>query len=297
MSSDSTHKVFQDKWANNPNLSFEATLNDSSDVQKWILSRNGFSDIAAFRGFLAGKKRILDAGCGNGRVTALMAREAPSDTEIWGVDFSSAEVAARNLSSYQNVTIREKDLLGDLSELGRFDLIYSQEVLHHTADPRRAFGNLASILAPGGDIAIYVYKLKAPVREFTDDFLRAKLAGMTYEDAMVVSRAITDIGRQLDAVKHEITIPAVDALGITAGTYSVQRFIYHFFMKCFWNDENSFEDNAVINYDWYGPELATRHTLEEVREWFLANDLTIEHEFVDEYGITVRGQRSVGSAS
>src|SRR4029077_12253427 len=112
----------------------------------------------------------------------------------------------------------------------------------------------------------------------------------TYEQSMSVARAITEIGRQLDAAKVEITIPQLDELAIPGGTYSVQRFVYHFFMKCFWNDENSFNDNAVINYDWYRPEIATRHTVEEVRGWFLENNLSIEHEFVDEYGITMRGR-------
>ncbi len=30
---------------------------------------------------------------------------------------------------------------------------------------------------------------------------------------------------------------------------------------------------------------------EEVREWFTQNGLTITHEFVDFYGITVRGKK------
>ena len=290
MSDSETHSAFRDKWSKNPDAVFATTLNEKSSIQKWILARNGFSNVAALREFLKDKKKILDAGCGNGRVTALLAREAPPKAEVWGIDFSSAAVAARNLSPYSNAVIREKDLLADLSDLGTFDFIYSQEVLHHTADPRRAFNNLAAILSPGGEIAIYVYKLKAPVREFTDDFLRHKMADLTYEQSMSVARAITEIGRQLDAAKVEITIPQLDELAIPGGTYSVQRFVYHFFMKCFWNDENSFNDNAVINYDWYRPEIATRHTVEEVRGWFLENNLSIEHEFVDEYGITMRGR-------
>jgi hypothetical protein len=57
----------------------------------------------------------------------------------------------------------------------------------------------------------------------------------------------------------------------------------------FWNNEFSFEDNAVINYDWYHPQDCTRHTIEEGREWFTQNGLNITHESVDFYGITVKG--------
>ena len=287
----STHTTFRDKWRNNPDVAFEQTLREGSEIQRWILARNGFASLRALAAHLAGKASILDAGCGNGRVTALLAQNAAPQTRIVGIDFSSAPVARENLKGFPNVTVEERDLLADLAGLGQFDLIYCQEVLHHTADPARAFANLVGLLAPGGELAIYVYKLKAPVREFTDDYLRGKLSGMSYEDAMKVSRAVTEIGRQLAAVKETVTVPGAEPLGIAAGTYSVQRFVYHFFMKCFWNDELSFEENAVINYDWYHPQLATRHTVEEVRGWFASAGLDVVHEFVDEYGVTMRGVR------
>jgi SAM-dependent methyltransferase len=287
----STQVSFRDKWHNNPDVAFAQTLREGSEIQRWILSRNGFGSLADMAKFLSGKRRVLDAGCGNGRVTALLAQNAGLDADIVGIDFSSAPVAAANLKEVGNIRVEERDLLGDLSGLGPFDFIYCQEVLHHTANPPKAFANLAALLAPGGEIAIYVYKKKAPVREFTDDFLRMKFENLGYEEAMKASRAITEYGRQLAALNHEITVPASAELDIPAGTYSVQRFMYHFFMKCFWSDELSFEENTVINYDWYHPQLATRHTLEEVRQWFADNKLDVRHEYVDEYGITMRGTR------
>ena len=52
----------------------------------------------------------------------------------------------------------------DLSSLGKFDFIYCQEVLHHTTNPFFAFKNLVNLVAPEGEIAIYVYK-KRPQQE------------------------------------------------------------------------------------------------------------------------------------
>jgi SAM-dependent methyltransferase len=190
------------------------------------------------------------------------------------------------------VTIVQKDMLDNLDALGSFDFIYCQEVLHHTADPRRGFANLAARLVDGGEIAIYVYKLKAPIREFADDHLRACMAGLDYEKSMEIARSLTELGRRLSTNAGEIESPAIDALGVPAGRYPVQRFLYHFFLKCFWNDELSFEENAVVNYDWYRPQIASRHRVEEVRGWFAENALEILHEHVDEYGITMRGRRS-----
>ncbi len=83
-------------------------------------------------------------------MTALLRRYAPPDTEIMGVDLTAADVAARNLEGAPGVTVREADLLGDLSGLGSFDFIYCQEVLHHTSDPEAGVRNLAGLLSPGG---------------------------------------------------------------------------------------------------------------------------------------------------
>lgn len=286
-----TAQSFHDKWTQNEQLAFAETLRPDSDIFQWILRRNGFTSPDALRTYLAAKRRILDAGCGNGRVTALLRQHSdPQTTAIMGIDLVAAEVAARNLAEAANVSFLQKDLLGDLSELGQFDLIYCQEVLHHTPDPARAFANLCKLLTPGGEIAIYVYKQKAPVREFVDDYVRERIAHLPYAEAMKTCEQITALGRALAEQGGTVRVPAVDLLQIAAGEYTVQRFLYHFFMKCFWNPDLSFQDNAVINYDWYHPQDCSRHTLDEVHGWFEANRLTITHEWVDPYGITVRGR-------
>lgn len=288
---DNTKQSFLDKWTHNEGLAFDETLREGSEIQQWILSRNGFRSRAELASFLARRQHILDAGCGNGRVTALLRECAPA-AEITGVDAVSAEIASRNLSSYKNIRVLTKDLLSDLRDLGRFDFIYCQEVLHHTADPRRAFSNLAALLDPGGEIAIYVYRKKAPTREHNDDFIRDRISGLPYEEAMAVCRQITAFGKALAEKNVNVEIPAVDVLGIPAGEYSAQRLLYHFFLKCFWNPDLSFEENAAINYDWYHPQLSSRHTLEEVRAWFSGSRLDIVQECEDFYGITVRGRRA-----
>jgi SAM-dependent methyltransferase len=284
-----TTQSFSDKWHNNRQLAFDETLREGSDILNWILIRNGLGTVPKLESWLAGRERILDAGCGNGRVTALLRRHAPEEAQVVGIDLTAAHIAAQNLGGARNVHFQQQDLLGDLSGLGKFDLIYCQEVLHHTADPAGAFLNLSRSLAPGGEIAIYVYKIKAPLREFCDDLVRSRISNLPYQEAMAAMNAMTELGRALAEVKANVTVPDVDVLGIEAGTYDVQRFIYHFFAKCFWNPDMDFESNAAINFDWYHPQLCTRHTLEEVEGWFEQAQLSIVHRCVDHYGITVRG--------
>jgi SAM-dependent methyltransferase len=268
-------------------------LKEGHDINRWILERNGFASNAELKAYLRSKRRILDAGCGNGRVTALLRTcSSVEKTEIVAVDLVAAKVARRNLSRYRNIKVQEANLLGDLSGLGKFDFIYCQEVLHHTADPPYAFRNLCSLLLPGGEIAVYLYKRKGPAREFVDAYIHKQISNMPYPEAMKVCEQLTALGKALSGYKMTLEIPDVETLNITSGRYDLQRFIYHFFCKCFWNPSLSFQENAVINYDWYHPDMASRHTLEEIRGWFSDVGLTVVHEYVDHYGITVRGRRS-----
>ena len=290
----SVTNTFREKWEHNRQLAFEETLREGSEIFTWILGRNGFNSPEQFKAFLRDKRRILDAGCGNGRVTALLKRYALRTTEIVGIDLVSSEIAKENLETHQlshNVFIFRRDLLENLEELGIFDFIYCQEVLHHLSDPSQAFQNLCKLLSPGGEIAIYVYKKKAPVREFVDDYVRGKISDLPYEEAIRVCSEITELGRILSHHQMTIKVPEVGVLGIEEGEYDLQRFLYHFFMKCFWNPNLTFQENAAINYDWYHPQIATRHTIEEVKEWFMREDLSILHEHIDFYGITLRGKR------
>src|SRR4029078_13450429 len=136
-----TAKTFSDKWGQNPDLAFAQTVDEKAEIGRRILERNGWGSGQGLSDYLTGKQRILDAGCGNGRVTALLQRYAPAESEIVGIDLTAAEVARENLVALPNVTVREGDLLGDLSGLGDFDFIYCQEVLHHTPDPRAGLLN------------------------------------------------------------------------------------------------------------------------------------------------------------
>jgi SAM-dependent methyltransferase len=208
-----------------------------------------------------------------------------------GVDLTAAHVAQDNLKDLPRLSIKQKDLLDDLTDLGLFDFIYCQEVLHHTADPKRAFLNLTKRLSNGGEIAIYVYKLKAPIREYADDCIRERIADLSYEKAMDSMRELTEFGRILSELNLKVTLPKVDVIGIEAGEYDIQRLFYHHFIKCFWNAELGYEENVAINYDWYHPQLCTRHTIDEILGWFDEAGLGVEHHLVDHYGITVRGRR------
>lgn len=104
--------------------------------------------------FFRGKK-VLDAGCGNGRFAYYAAKYG---AEVWAVDLGPAvEVARRNTETMGGVQVVQADLQRPPFAHETFDFIYSIGVLHHLSDPEAAFQNLLKFLKPGGEIQIYLY--------------------------------------------------------------------------------------------------------------------------------------------
>lgn len=104
--------------------------------------------------FFRGKK-VLDAGCGNGRFAYYAAKYG---AEVWAIDLGPAvEVARRNTEQAGEVQVVQADLHRPPFALESFDFIYSIGVLHHLPDPEEAFQNLLRYLKPDGEIQIYLY--------------------------------------------------------------------------------------------------------------------------------------------
>ena len=118
-----TAQSFRDKWEQNVQAFYAETLRSGSDTQRWILERNGFSTADDFSDHLSLRRRILDAGCGNGRVTALLRTLAPEEAEIVGIDLVAADVARENFKGVPRTHFVKRDLTTDLSSLGQFDFI------------------------------------------------------------------------------------------------------------------------------------------------------------------------------
>jgi ubiquinone/menaquinone biosynthesis C-methylase UbiE/uncharacterized protein YbaR (Trm112 family) len=284
-----TQDSFGQKWSRIPDYGYEAKTKEFH--LNWYLQRYGWGNLVSLIDFLSTKQFILDAGTGLGRDVKLYAEHTKG--QVFGVDISrSIDIAYQHIGHLPNVHFIQGDLTNLPFAKGFFDYIASDGVLHHTPSTENSFKSLVPCLEANGDIAIYVYKKKGPVREFCDDYIRNHATNLSAEACYDFSKAVTRLGKSLSDMNAEISIPEdIPYLELKAGKHNLQRFIYWNMFKCFWKDDYDFETNVMVNFDWYHPQYAHRHMPEEVRQWFQDMNLDILHFDVIESGISARGRK------
>ena len=99
---------------------------------------------------LRGDEAALDAGCGTGKVTALLLEKLPEGS-VLAVDASEGmvEAARRRFAGEPRVRVERQDLLS-LEVAEPVDLVFSTATFHWIKDHERLFGRLAKALKPGG---------------------------------------------------------------------------------------------------------------------------------------------------
>jgi SAM-dependent methyltransferase len=105
----------------------------------------------------AAGSRVLEAGCGIGAQTVILARNSP-DALITSLDISEdslkrAQEKVRH-EGITNVTFRHGDIFSLPFEPESFDHLFVCFVLEHLADPQHALGQLRPLLKAGGTITV-----------------------------------------------------------------------------------------------------------------------------------------------
>jgi len=102
--------------------------------------------------------RVLDAGCGPGKVTSILKEQIQPSGYILGVDYSveRIEYAKDHYHSGEpTIDFRVHDLRNPLDNAGLFDLIWVRFVLEYNRlESKKIVENLTACLKPGGHLCL-----------------------------------------------------------------------------------------------------------------------------------------------
>jgi arsenite methyltransferase len=286
-----TERAFAYKWRQRESFESEVSLRR---MREWLIERYGNVTHAPWWDDYGPRPLVVDAGCGAAASALALFGNALSRARYLGVDVSPAlEIAAERFAARG---IPAAFIQADITQLplppGSVDVVFSEGVLHHTGDTEASLRALIQLLAPSGRILFYVYRKKGPIREFTDDYVRDRVSSLSPTEAWEAMMPLTKLGKALGDLEVEVEIPErVGLLDIPAGRISVQRLFYWHVFKAYHHRGMSLQELNHINYDWYAPAIAHRHSPDEVLGWCEGAGLEIQHENLQQSGITIIARR------
>jgi SAM-dependent methyltransferase len=212
-----------------------------------------------------------------------------------GVDISDAVDFAR--AAFSERGIPGDFLQYDMTTLpipdASVDLILAEGTLHHTDDTGAAMAALATKLAPGGRFLAYIYARKGPLREYADDLVRRDISDLGDEEAWERLKPLTRLGITLGELGATVDVSDdIPILGIKAGRTTVHELLYYGVVKAFYRPDWSFDEMHHVNFDWYRPSNARRHTEAEVRDFVANAGLQIERFHAEPSGYSVVARKT-----
>ena len=144
---------FGENWRNYARLMDEERI---VQAERGVAEAVGVSDLSG--------KTFVDIGCGSGIHSVAAARLGAAVTCV-DVNPKCLAETRRSFARFapKNCPPAERFLrasildAAEIEPLGKFDIVYSWGVLHHTGDMRLAFENAAKLVAPGGCFVNAIY--------------------------------------------------------------------------------------------------------------------------------------------
>lgn len=192
---------------------------------------------------------VLDAGCGNGTLTAGIAASGP---EVIGMDYSeTVERAEREKARFagaaaERVHYVQADIQSPPFSPETFDIIYSDGVLHHTANTETSFKTLVPLVKHGGRYFVWLYR----------------------NDASPMFNAKLKTAKALQRILRPLPLPALKYLCFSGAAILVLRLRL---LALFGNHKRRIVPlrlKAVNLFDTLTPRFYHLHTPAEVHSWF-----------------------------
>lgn len=151
----STRESFAHQWTEHP--TGEYLLSDpwfKKNVDRILCEQELLIDRSWFKG-----KKVLDAGCGNGRWAYGFSKLGADLTCVDQAE-SALRATAAATAEFSNLKRFVRTPLENLSEKlpgEQFDLVFSWGVLHHCVSYTKALKSVTSVVKPGGILYLYLY--------------------------------------------------------------------------------------------------------------------------------------------
>lgn len=218
---------------------------------------------------------VLDAGCGSGAFTRLIADRSAAEAVI-GVDMIDAvDQAYASTRDRPNVHIVQGNVFALPFRAPAFDLIWCNGVIHHTPDAAGAHASLCRHVKPGGILYVWVYAKRFNPFRFTKDVF----------DALRLTRLSEPVLMRLVGYISPLSL-------VTLAAYRAVRRIPGLRPRTAWGRRTvrprTLDELRLTWFDALSPEYDSRHTEEEVLGWF-AQAGFVALQAIDEPKVGVRG--------
>ena len=183
------------KWTKRDSFGSEGM---QDELHGWLLERYGFASADEMRAFFASRaadaRRGLRRRLRDVRVDARGLERRPARSGSAPTSRTRSTSRASGSAAFGGTHFVQADVLELPFRPESFDAVFSEGVLHHTPSTERALKALVPLLAPGRRADVLRLRRKAPIREFTDDYVRERLAGLSPEEAWEALRPLTRLG-------------------------------------------------------------------------------------------------------
>ena len=140
---------------------------DDSDNKATILNKGNKNYLAKqFKDFVGFKKKVLEVGCGTGQLS--MYFSIGTNNQIVALDPTIESLRLANKfaleNNIKNVNLVNADIFDEVLKDDYFDFVWTNGVLHHTKDPKKAFEITVKSLKNEGYILVGLYNKLGRIR-------------------------------------------------------------------------------------------------------------------------------------
>lgn len=209
---------------------------------------------------------VLDGGCGMGRY-ARIARSLGAEV----VAFDLSESLQRLVAEAQadpRLHLVQGDILRPPFKPGRFDVVYSIGVIHHTKSAEKALGSLGALVKPEGLLTLWVYGRPGSWRSFSTNPLRSGrewLKKLLFLVWLVVwaRMLLSDLARVFTT---RLPVPLLYGLCHPLALLGALPLLKYLTFSA----HEDYRVRLQENFDWLAPPYQSKHTKEELKAWFEA---------------------------